>query len=102
MRWGTHDPHLRQETAGGPGSVPMTDTANTNLLWASAPLAGLAGTGVRHVVISPGSRSTPLVLACERQPGLTSHVLVDERCAGFFALGLAKAERRPVALICTS
>lgn len=80
----------------------MTDTANTNLLWASALLAGLAGTGVRHVVISPGSRSTPLVLACERQPGLTSHVLVDERCAGFFALGLAKAERRPVALICTS
>src|SRR5690606_32969424 len=101
MRWRTHDPHLQQETAG-PGSVPMNDTAGANLLWSSALLDGLTGAGVRHVVISPGSRSTPLVLACERHPGLDSHVLVDERCAGFFALGLAKAERRPVALICTS
>ncbi|MFA7096075.1 MAG: 2-succinyl-5-enolpyruvyl-6-hydroxy-3-cyclohexene-1-carboxylic-acid synthase [Gammaproteobacteria bacterium] len=80
----------------------MNDTAGANLLWSSALLDGLTGAGVRHVVISPGSRSTPLVLACERHPGLDSHVLVDERCAGFFALGLAKAERRPVALICTS
>lgn len=62
----------------------------------------LADAGVRNVVISPGSRSTPLVvaaLACER---LTSEWLLDERCAAFYALGRAKVSGRPSALVCTS
>lgn len=58
--------------------------------------------GVEHVVISPGSRSTPLSITADRNRGLRTWVELDERSAGFFALGLAKATRRPVALICTS
>lgn len=66
-------------------------------------LAGaLADLGLRHVVISPGSRSTPLALAFASEPRITSHVLLDERSAGFFALGIAKQGGIPVALVCTS
>ena len=57
--------------------------------------------GVRRVCISPGSRSTPLTVAA-LQSGLDCESHLDERSASFFALGVAKADRRPVALICTS
>lgn len=57
--------------------------------------------GVRDVVISPGSRSTPLAMVAYASP-LTIHMDIDERGAGFFALGMAKVSQRPVALICTS
>lgn len=57
--------------------------------------------GVREVVISPGSRSTPLsILFCEHN--FKIFVNVDERSAGFFALGIAKEQGRPVVLVCTS
>jgi 2-succinyl-5-enolpyruvyl-6-hydroxy-3-cyclohexene-1-carboxylate synthase len=57
--------------------------------------------GVREVVISPGSRSTPLsILFCEHD--FKIFVNVDERSAGFFALGIAKEQVRPVVLVCTS
>lgn len=57
--------------------------------------------GVREVVISPGSRSTPLsILFCEHD--FEIFVNVDERSAGFFALGIAKEQARPVVLVCTS
>lgn len=62
----------------------------------------LANRGVRHVVCSPGSRSAPLVLSAHADPRLRCWVQLDERAGGFFALGLAKAERQCVALICTS
>jgi 2-succinyl-5-enolpyruvyl-6-hydroxy-3-cyclohexene-1-carboxylate synthase len=62
----------------------------------------LAQAGVTNVVISPGSRSTPLAISADRTPGLRSWIELDERSAGFFALGLAKATSLPVALICTS
>lgn len=58
--------------------------------------------GVREVVISPGSRSTPLAMACEIHPELKTYIHPDERSAGFFAVGLIKATTRPVILICTS
>jgi len=62
----------------------------------------LVASGVEHVCISPGSRSTPLAISADRTPGLRSWVGLDERAASFFALGLAKATRRPVAMLCTS
>lgn len=58
--------------------------------------------GLRHVVVSPGSRSAPLTLAVARHPGLQVRVVPDERTAGFTALGMAQQLRQPVALICTS
>ncbi len=64
--------------------------------------AALADLGLRHVVISPGSRSTPLALAFASEQRITDHVLLDERSAGFFALGLAKQGGMPAALVCTS
>ena len=80
----------------------MTDTARDNLLWASTLVGGLAACGVEHAVISPGSRSTPLTLACLRHPRLETQVQVDERSAAFFALGLAKSSNQPVILVSTS
>jgi 2-succinyl-5-enolpyruvyl-6-hydroxy-3-cyclohexene-1-carboxylate synthase len=62
----------------------------------------LARAGITDAVICPGSRSTPLALALRANSGLRCRVLFDERAAGFFALGLAKASRRPVAVLCTS
>jgi len=62
----------------------------------------LLASGVSRVVVSPGSRSTPLTIACVRQAGLTVHNVLDERSAAFFALGMARADHKPVALICTS
>ena len=65
-------------------------------------IAGLKQGGVRQVVISPGSRSTPLALLVKHEPNLQYFVAVDERSAGFLALGLAKSSQQPVVLLCTS
>lgn len=62
----------------------------------------LAQNKVRHAVVSPGSRSTPISLLLAEHPNIEVHINVDERSAAFFALGLAKALREPVAIICTS
>ena len=78
------------------------DRTNRNTALASAMVEELARCGVRHAVIAPGSRSTPLALALWRQKGLEAHVIVDERSGGFFALGAAQATRTPVAIVCTS
>jgi 2-succinyl-5-enolpyruvyl-6-hydroxy-3-cyclohexene-1-carboxylate synthase len=82
-------------------SNPM-DPTNANTALASAFAEELARGGLRLAVISPGSRSTPLALALWRQPEIETSVIVDERSAGFFALGAAQASGRPVALLCTS
>ena len=70
------------------------------------PIAAFAGQlaahGVRDIVVSPGSRSTPLAVAFHAHPELRTHIQLDERSAGFFALGQAKASGRPSVLICTS
>jgi 2-succinyl-5-enolpyruvyl-6-hydroxy-3-cyclohexene-1-carboxylate synthase len=71
--------------------------------FAAAELARLcAAKGVKHVVISPGSRSAPLVIAFNGQEGIECLQVIDERSAAFFALGMAQQLHAPVALICTS
>src|SRR5215471_6295766 len=62
----------------------------------------LARSGIEHSCTSPGSRSTPVVLSLVREPRIKCWSHVDERSAGFFALGAAKATGRPVAVTCTS
>ena len=58
--------------------------------------------GVEKVVISPGSRNAPLTIGFTNEPDIENYSIVDERCAAFFALGMAQQTGRPVAIICTS
>lgn len=58
--------------------------------------------GVRHVVVSPGSRNAPLIVALARTEGLECTSVIDERSAAFVALGMAVQTGRPVAMACTS
>ncbi|HSF85926.1 MAG TPA: 2-succinyl-5-enolpyruvyl-6-hydroxy-3-cyclohexene-1-carboxylic-acid synthase [Acidimicrobiia bacterium] len=76
--------------------------SNANTAFAAALAAALADLGLTDVCVSPGSRNTPLTLAFAARDDLTCWVHHDERGAGFFGLGLARASRRPVALVCTS
>lgn len=62
----------------------------------------LACNGLRHVVISPGSRSTPLAVLFAAHNDIQEWIHVDERAAAFFALGIAKEKKQAVALVCTS
>ncbi|MBK3496114.1 2-succinyl-5-enolpyruvyl-6-hydroxy-3-cyclohexene-1-carboxylic-acid synthase [Viridibacillus sp. YIM B01967] len=65
-------------------------------------VASLYGAGARDVVVSPGSRSTPLAYAFASSKEYNMYRQVDERSAAFLALGIAKASNRPVVLVCTS
>ncbi|MDF2667015.1 MAG: 2-succinyl-6-hydroxy-2,4-cyclohexadiene-carboxylate synthase [Microbacterium sp.] len=79
-------------------AAPSTDAA-------AALLAGLVSRGVRHLVISPGSRSQALALVAaelERAGLVHLHVRIDERVAGFTALGLGRETGMPAAVVCTS
>ncbi len=77
-------------------------TATLNYQWAFSLIHYFSLYGVAHAVISPGSRSTPLALACEQHPNIKTWIQIDERSAGFFALGLAQQKHQAVILICTS
>ncbi|USD64459.1 2-succinyl-5-enolpyruvyl-6-hydroxy-3-cyclohexene-1-carboxylic-acid synthase [Vibrio sp. SCSIO 43136] len=80
----------------------MIPQASINRTWAWLTLETLARHQVEHVCVAPGSRSTPLTLEADLHPKLTLHSHYDERGLGFYALGLAKASRRPVAIVVTS
>lgn len=58
--------------------------------------------GIDHIVISPGSRNAPLTIGFTHHTDFKTYSIVDERCAAFFALGLAQQLKKPVALVCTS
>ena len=79
-------------------AAPATDAA-------AALLAGLVSRGVRHIVVSPGSRSQALALVAaelERLGLAHVHVRIDERVAGFTALGIGRETGMPAAVVCTS
>ncbi len=57
---------------------------------------------VRHVVVSPGSRNAPIIIALNRYKQLKKYVIVDERSAAFVALGISQSTQEPVVLVCTS
>lgn len=77
-------------------------TAELQTQWARLLLGSLRGAGLRQVVISPGSRSTPFAWAALRDPGLECRSIIDERSAAFFALGHARITGAPVLVLCTS
>ena len=58
--------------------------------------------GIRHIVISPGSRNAPMIINFNKQRIFKKYSIVDERCAAFFALGIAQKKRNPVVINCTS
>lgn len=80
----------------------MSARAAANTAAARAFVHGLARAGVRHACVTPGSRSTPLTVALAEQSAIRPWLHLDERASAFFALGLARAEGAPVALVCTS
>nr|WP_314472498.1 2-succinyl-5-enolpyruvyl-6-hydroxy-3-cyclohexene-1-carboxylic-acid synthase [uncultured Capnocytophaga sp.] len=57
---------------------------------------------IKYIVISPGSRNAPLTIGFANDPYFNCYSIVDERCAAFFALGIAQQRREPVAVVCTS
>jgi 2-succinyl-5-enolpyruvyl-6-hydroxy-3-cyclohexene-1-carboxylate synthase len=70
--------------------------------WARLLFGTLQSAGVHDLFISPGSRSTAYAWQALHTEGLACHGVIDERCAGFAALGLARATGQPAALLCTS
>ncbi len=78
------------------------DFRNVNSLWASVMVETLSRLGLQTAIICPGSRSTPLTYAFARHAAIETLPILDERSAAFFALGCAKRQFRPVALVCTS
>ena len=75
---------------------------NKNTLWAEIFVRELINQGLQGVCIAAGSRSTPLTLAFASQKGVKLYSHIDERSAAYFALGMARASGKPVALVCTS
>ncbi len=83
-------------------SVRDESIGRANLAWGRMAAEVLSRCGVGRVVLSPGSRSTPLALGFAQCAALEVTPVLDERSAGFLALGMAKESGKPVALLCTS
>lgn len=80
----------------------MNKVANRNTFWAHIFVDEIIRAGLGAVVVAPGSRSTPLVLAFAEQDEVPVYSMIDERGAAFFALGQALSSGKPTALVCTS
>lgn len=83
-------------------SEHVRQPANSTYAYIGAFVEELHRGGIQHVVVCPGSRSTPLAIAFAAQPDIHLWRHIDERSAAFFALGIAKRTCTPVALVCTS
>ncbi len=81
---------------------PPLSLTGVNMAFASTIVRTLVSLGVSDAVISPGSRSTPIAVALARESKVRLYVKLDERSAGFFALGLSKISNRPTLLLTTS
>jgi len=77
-------------------------SGNASFRWTITLFRSLQAYGVQDLVLSPGSRSTPLTLAAASNEYLQKHVILDERSAAFTALGIGKATNIPAVLVCTS
>jgi 2-succinyl-5-enolpyruvyl-6-hydroxy-3-cyclohexene-1-carboxylate synthase len=80
----------------------MIDRTNRNTALASALVDELGRCGVQRAILSPGSRSSPVALALEREPTIEVTVVLDERSAGFLAIGCALESGKPAIVACTS
>ncbi len=80
----------------------MKISINRNTIWCDLFVKRLTEFGVKYVCISPGSRSTPLTLSFAQNKSVKIFQIVDERSSAFFALGIAKATKTPVAIVTTS
>ena len=92
-----------------PGPVPaagrpadLHDAGETAATFAATLVDEWATAGIRHAVLAPGSRSTPIALALDAEPRLQLHIAHDERVAAFMALGIAVATGIPAVVACTS
>ena len=65
-------------------------------------IASCVAQNINHIVISPGSRNAPLTIGFSNHPEIETYSIVDERCAAFFALGIAQQLQKPVTIVCTS
>src|SRR3954454_1750182 len=86
----------------GSAIAPSMIPTNRTFAPIQALVDELARCGMEHAVTSPGSRNAPIALTLAAEERITSHSVIDERAAGFVALGIAKATRKPVAVTCTS
>src|SRR2546429_1583727 len=95
---------MKRERKIGTGSATVASMIPINRTYApiQALVDELARCGLEHAVTSPGSRNAPLALTLAAEPRIRAHSVLDERSAGFVALGIAKTTGRPVALTCTS
>lgn len=82
--------------------LSISPNENPTTIWARIFVDELVQAGLAAVCISPGSRSTPLALAFYAHKDIKIHLHLDERSSAFFALGIALATEKPVALVCTS
>lgn len=108
------DPEQKQDHARhslnytpGIGQIPFWNVFLQSMMYSDIPSAQTLALyckswGVKNIVISPGSRNAPLILGFTKNPYFQCFSIVDERAAGFFALGMSKQSKKPVALVCTS
>jgi 2-succinyl-5-enolpyruvyl-6-hydroxy-3-cyclohexene-1-carboxylate synthase len=98
---------MGRDRAQGPAHVERTwgdavTAPNSQHLWAQVLIQELVRAGVRHAVVCPGSRSTPLAFAVADAPGVKLWTMPDERSAAFLALGLGMSTEVPAAVVVTS